>query len=335
MRAIHKSVLAVSVAMLFGGAAQAGSVLNIDPDGTGGVGPIYDMASLEWSAGNMLRTPSSVASGTVNNLAAGDVVQNYVQASLGNFRSSSGTLTSTTGYEWTFVGAYQERVEAVLPGFGSSSTFTSTILSGNPSNNYFEIWYDATPDANDRLGKGFQNDTSDAVMVMSGNILPWSGVVGDPGVTSFNTNTGTLVTLDQFGVSNDYGSQQTRSGFGASDNLVVQATYFNSAFFPGLSAASNLSLHMQTQLSLPFNHVDPASCFWNGTAYIGGAGGSFAGACPNTIGSQNGVLAVGVSNEIIQTYTRTGFHIIPEPSSVALMGFGLLGLGLSLRRRKS
>lgn len=329
MNSLRKSVLGVAVALVMGG-AQAGTLLNIDPDGSsGGAGAIIDVASLEWSAGNLLRTPGSVASGSATNLAVGDVLQTYLHARLGNFRTGLGSLHSTTGFEWTFVGAYQERVEAIVPGFGSVNTYTSTQTTGT---NFFQIWYDPTPDSNDLLGKGFKNDAGDATLVMSGNILPWSGTVGDPGVTNFNKAPNTNVTLDQFGGFDDYAGQKTVSGFGATDNIVIKADYYNNAFFPGLGPQAMLALHMQSQLSLPFNHVDPSSCFWNGSAYIGGAGGGFVDGCPNTIGVRNGKSTSG-PNEVIQSYARTGFNV-PEPSSVALLGLGLAGLGLNLRRRR-
>lgn len=331
MTSQRKSTLAVALALVTGW-SQAGTLVSINPDGVaGGAGTIVDVASLEWSAGNLLRTASSVASGTVTNLAVGDIVQTYMHSRLGNFRTGGGDLSSTTGYEWTFVGAYQERVEAVVPGFGSSvNTYTSTSNGGT---NFFQIWYDPTPDSNDILGQGFRNEGGDAVMVMSGKVMPWTGEVGDPGVTNFNKATTTNVTLDQYGGVNNYGAQKTVSGFGATDNIVIEADYYNNAFFPSLGPSAMFALHMQSQLSLPFNHVDPSSCFWNGTAYVGGAGGGFVGGCPNTIGVTNGKTTSG-PNEVIQSYARSGFNI-PEPSSVALLGLGLAGLGLSLRRRKA
>jgi hypothetical protein len=84
----------------------------------------------------------------------------------------------------------------------------------------------------------------------------------------------------------------------------------------------------------------------NGIAYTGTSG---TGSSPTVVSftSQNNVpgtitailaavqTANGFTNSVSATYSTTGPTTVPEPMTLSMMGFGLIGLGLIARRRKN
>ncbi len=316
----QRRLLFTTLSMLLTTAAHA---VAIKPDGSG-LGPAIDVRGLDWAPGNTLLTP--IGNASILTHPAGDVLQLYTHASLSGFRDSSGSLIDSQGSNnWSYIAGYQEQVVSTI----GNSVVLGTIGGGN---NFFKLYFDATPDANEGNGTGFGPDATnpDPILILSGTI---DASTGQTAISARNVLPG---PLDNFGLDN-YPGVKSITAMGNS-TLAVTIKDFDPSYFPeGLAAG--FALDFQTLFSVPFSQTDPSSCFNNGAGMlINGAGPNTLDGLEcsvNTVGSINGIDG---TNLILTSDSSAIFNqpsSIPEPMSLALLGVGLAVMGAWKSREKS
>jgi hypothetical protein len=295
----------------------------IKPNGIG-LDPAIDVRGLDWAPGNTLLTP--VGNASIFTHPVGDVFQLYTQASLSGFRDSSGGLIESQGSnKWTYIAGYQEQVISTI----GNSVVLGTIGGGD---NFFKLYFDATPDTNVGNGTGFGPDAtnSDPVLILSGMVDAYTGQTA---ISARNVLPG---PLDNFGLDN-YPGVKSITAVGDS-TLAVAIKGFDPGYFPeGLAAG--LALEFKTLFNVPFSQTDPSSCFNNGAGMlINGAGPNTLDGLEcsvNTVGSINGIDG---TNLILTSDSSATFNqpsSLPEPMSLVLLGVGLAAMGAGKSRRKN
>jgi hypothetical protein len=324
------SLAVASAALVTAGMANAALVagpVNINPDAAG-ADPTILVGSLDWNVGNTIAIPIKSQSGYASVPAVGDQFQVFAQAALSAFNNQGGTGINVPGlngaYEWTFVAGFVEEVVATttLP-----SITTKAVTGGT---NFFEIYFDTSPDANSLAGTGF----NDGLRILSGTIAPTTGTSAGTFLVT-GGGPGTNVPLDGFGGTDNYPDIDSITGLGSLALVInVNLATLNSSFF--IDSLIALALDFSTQQNLNFLQTDPSAQLWDGSAFIPGATVASVGTCNGCVQLVNGIPVGFGPNNLFQLDPNNAFLVdrVPEPATLALMGLGLAGIGFSTRRRK-
>jgi hypothetical protein len=307
-------VLVAGLAAGFG--AQASSTVTFDPAGNS-ANNITDVSftTLDQRPGNALAIGASAGSGVGTNFNL------LYQANLGSALNGNGDAVFNQGAvvgglarNFTFVAGFSETVtgNTVIAGngvltFGFGASNANAITATN-----FFYMYAQGASGNNLAGTGFAG----VAPILSGHFISTN-------YASTFTATGAPAgnALDQAG-SNDYPGVTSLNGAGSTTvTLVIDS--FNSAYFPNLVVGATSSL-INTSQNLAFAQVDPSALFSSN----GIANGDTAGVA--SVGAVNGVSG---RNTMFQADANQSFTTgVPEPMPAALIGLGLVALGLVRRK---
>lgn len=319
-------------AMGLSGVALAGSI-TINP-GTGA----FQVSAFDWTPGNLLAVGGNQANSNYQ-------FTQLFQASLATFNGDNGNpLANQAGlnsdYEITLVSKFVMNAVATPTdiNFDTIPDMATASFNGPVAGeiNFFEIYYDSNVNADPLSGLGY----NDGDLILSGAIFaatggfqsyfqtPGTGVNFNPaGPNGVGANGYNL--LDQFG-SNNWGGQQTVDGIGGS-KLSADAITQNQDRNFFLSNVINLTIdvNLTTQNNLPFDTTNPARQMFDGTVTATNLG-TVNGLNPLTAGSLN--LTAGTDILLLSDASST-FNSVPEPTTLLLMGAGLVGLGIGARKK--
>lgn len=361
-------LLSVSAALAalsaFAGYAGASPV----PFQDGGVGPVLQITGFDWAPGSAYAEAGNQAVANYLNGAGSTQFVSDFHAKLAVFLGSGGPIGTPAAGEYTFTMRLTEKVDAVvvLPNGTAIAAFSHV-----PSPvQFFEMYYDATADADPLLGTGY----NDGRLIWRGNI---TGANSNFQTTDNYTRNGVLSVnqavvlpdgivdvgaLDQSANGNQVPNTRTVFGTG-STSLFADTVEHDTAFFKVDPGFLTFDIFSTTQ-ALPYGSVDPSDAYGL-AAYLGAIGSinpgggevsfNINGGIPGAgIGLVNGHLSVtslgpdwvalpppvgfglGGPDIMFQTDASNDFSttIIPEPMSAALGLMGLGALALAIRRRR-
>jgi len=293
--------LAAGVAACF--SANATTAITFDPTATPGPTGDLTITTLDQAPGNAL------AVGVNQNSSTNTAFTLYYQANLQAAQNGSTQVFAqgAGGNFFTFVAGFGETLTANTPVPGGA-VLTFGFDASNPTN-FYRLYAQAGA-GNDLAGTGFQG--------ASAPILTGHFVATNYSSSFFINGGGPGNPLDQF-LGDNYPTTSTVNGSGATAiTLVIDS--FNANYFPSLVVGATSSL-INTSQVLAFSEIDPSAFLTDA------AGNPIAGA--TSVGLVNGLGA----NTIFQADANQAFNV-PEPLPTALIGMGLVAMGLARRRSK-
>ncbi len=282
---------AASVAVLlgFGQSSVQASTFGFDPTGNSN---FQNVAVFDFAPGNALVQ----GIGTLLSNKANQQTTQYLQSRLGALIDGNSNSVSTPGLNST----YEITVVVGFSALANVAGNTTSYSLNSPQNpvNYFELWYDATPDSNDLAGTGFRDGTK----ILSGTLTDVQG--------SFS-RFGQPAQFDQFGANNYPGVTSERVAGGAF--VEANITQADPAFVQGGLGTLQLVMYNSSNIT-PFSQANPSALFDGIAPVLGPVNGQGAD-------FQN------------QGDAAASFEVIPEPSTVLLGSLGAIGLVALIRRR--
>ena len=313
---MRRFVLLCAAVIAFGHSASQAATIGFDADGGGD--SFTPISAFDYLPGNALADGGTEAIDVFLETGQSTAFDVYYHARLAQVVRPDGS-TFDPADEYTVVLGFREVVTGVGQ-IGGQNIATFDFAAG-PS--FLEIYHDPSNNADDLTGTGF----NDGTLVLSGEVVAGTGL--------FSVTQTSAVALDQFN-TNNYPGIQTRVGSGTAD-VTASVTFVNPDYF-------NLPSPFEIQFTLfhsdqatPFRNVDPSARFYKAPG----------GAPPVLDGAGTPLVSIGIINGDdpdaqggpdfqFETDSRQTFTVIPEPTSMTLLGIGAFGFGLAgIRRRRS
>lgn len=334
---IKRSLIAVAavVGMGLSVSAKADPVVFNDQAGT------FSFSNLVWQVGNAL---AMGAQSTAVDSQGRALIHTVAQARLSAFTLASGGSRSLSGNaEITYQADFWEYATGI--GGATAGFFLAPPPAG--FSNTLTMYYDnsAANFGDNKTGKGYGADPT-AVKILQGNLKSLTG-----NFTDF-----TLLSAQAFPVDHldcdagcaggtvmglgdgDQGlNTMTHQGNG-NNQIAVDVTYQNSSFF--YSNVSNLTVDMTQTIGVgvPFTQGNPWTEIVGQTpsfTLVGGNRVNGALGCA-TGGQQQDGTNTNRCDILLQTTGSSAFFTsVPEPTSLALVGIAVFGLGVAARKRKA